>query len=117
MSVIKEFKEFAIKGSVIDLAVGVIVGGAFNKIVSSLVDDVIMPPVGMLLGGVNFKDLQIVFREATTITPAVSLKYGNFLQTVLDFTILACVIFVMVKYINKLKGDNLPEINHLNNSK
>jgi large conductance mechanosensitive channel len=105
MGMVQEFKEFAMKGNVVDLAVGVIIGGAFGKIVSSLVDDVIMPPVGLALGGVNFKDLSVVLKEASADgkVAAVLLKYGNFLQTVLDFAILAFVIFLMVKAINSMK--------------
>lgn len=106
MGMIQEFKEFAMKGNVVDLAVGVIIGGAFGKIVSSLVDDVIMPPIGLLLGGVNFKSLAITLKEASADgkVEAVALKYGAFLQTMLDFAILALVIFVMVKAINSMKN-------------
>jgi large conductance mechanosensitive channel len=103
MSMVQEFKEFALKGNVVDLAVGVIIGGAFGKIVSSLVDDVIMPPIGLALGGVNFKELAITLKEAGDGKGAVMLKYGNFLQISLDFIILALVIFVMVKGINSMK--------------
>lgn len=105
MGMIQEFKEFAMKGNVVDLAVGVIIGGAFGKIVSSLVDDVIMPPIGLLLGGVNFKSLAITLKEASADgkVASVALKYGAFLQTMLDFAILALVIFLMVKAINSMK--------------
>ena len=96
MSVMKEFKEFAIKGNVVDLAVGVIIGGAFGKIVSSLVEDVVMPLVGSLLGGLNFAALTIRVGEAT-------LKYGKFIQTCVDFLIIAWAIFLAVKIINRLK--------------
>lgn len=108
MGMIQEFKEFAVKGNVVDLAVGVIIGGAFGKIVSSLVDDVIMPPIGLLLGGVNFKNLAITLKEASADgkVAAVALKYGAFLQTVLDFAILALVIFLMVRAINSMKKAN-----------
>jgi large conductance mechanosensitive channel len=107
MSIAQEFKEFAVKGNVIDLAVGVIIGGAFGKIVSSLVNDVIMPPIGILLGGVNFKDLALTLKEASAdgATAAVKLQYGAFAQTVFDFIILAFIIFLMVKFINKLKRE------------
>lgn len=98
MSVVKEFKEFAIKGNVVDLAVGVIIGGAFGKIVASMVEDVIMPLVGTLLGGMNFAGLTLKIGEAT-------LKYGKFLQTCLDFLIVAWAIFVAVKLINRLKRE------------
>jgi large conductance mechanosensitive channel len=100
---IKEFKDFAMRGNVVDLAVGVIIGGAFGKIVSSLVADVIMPPIGVLLGGVNFSDLSIVIKEATGETEAVAIKYGAFIQSVVDFLIIAFVIFIVIKGINATK--------------
>jgi|SRR5690554_2168956 len=108
MGIIKEFKEFAVKGNVVDLAVAVIIGGAFGRIVTSFVDDIIMPPLGMLLGGVDFSDLKWVFREAY-LDPAgveisaVSLNYGSFIQTVVDFLIIAAAIFMAVRGINSLK--------------
>ena len=104
MSFMTEFRDFAVKGNVIDMAVGVIVGGAFGKITNSLVNDVIMPPIGLLLGDANFADLAIVLKEKTATTEPVVLKYGLFLNTVLDFVILAFVIFVMVKQINRLRA-------------
>ena len=103
-----EFKQFAMRGNVIDLAVGVVIGGAFGKIVSSLVSDIIMPPLGLLIGGVNFTDLTIklkhaVLNDAGQITsPAVTINYGNFLQTTFDFLIIAFAIFIFVKLINRL---------------
>ncbi len=103
MSMLQEFKAFAVKGNVVDMAVGIIVGAAFGKIVSSLVEDVIMPPIGMLIGGVNFSDLAITLQEATAGAAAVSMKYGKFLQTIIDFTIIAFAIFMAVKAINSLK--------------
>ena len=103
MSFVKEFKEFAMRGNVVDLAVGVVIGGAFGKIVSSLVADVIMPPLGLLIGGVNFTNLKVTLRAAAGEAPAVTLNYGNFLQTVVDFTIVAFAIFIAVKAINALK--------------
>lgn len=103
MSVIKEFKEFAVKGNVIDLAVGVIIGTAFGKIVSSFVADVVMPPIGVLLGGVNFSDLSVTVKAAVGEAPAVVVAYGKFIQTVIDFAIIAVVIFVVVRVINSLK--------------
>ncbi|MDR0872961.1 MAG: large-conductance mechanosensitive channel protein MscL [Prevotellaceae bacterium] len=107
MSFIKEFKEFAVKGNVIDMAVGVIIGGAFGKIVSSFVADVIMPPIGLLVGGVNFTDLKFVMRDARVVDgveqAAVTLNYGNFLQVTFDFIIVAFCIFLFVKGINTLK--------------
>jgi large conductance mechanosensitive channel len=103
MSVLSEFKEFAVKGNAVDMSVGIIIGAAFGKIVSSLVADVIMPPIGVLIGGVDFTNLTIKIKEATGDTPAVLLKYGNFLQTVVDFTIIAFAIFMVVRLINGLK--------------
>ena len=102
MSLASEFKEFAMKGSVIDLAVGVVVGAAFGKIVSSLVADVIMPPIGMAVGGVNFTDLAMTLGSAPDGSPVV-LKYGVFLQTVFDFVIIAMALFMAIKLINRLK--------------
>lgn len=103
MSIVKEFKEFAVKGNMIDMAVGVIVGTAFGKIVTSFVSDVIMPPIGVLVGGVNFNDLAFTLKEALGASPAVVVAYGKFTQTVIDFTIIALVIFMMVRLINTLK--------------
>ena len=103
MSIIQEFKEFAVRGNVIDMAVGVIVGTAFGKIVSSLVSDVVMPPIGVLLGGMNFSDLAFTVKAAAEGAPAVVIAYGKFVQTVLDFTIIAFVIFMAVRLINSLK--------------
>ncbi|MCR9015628.1 large-conductance mechanosensitive channel protein MscL [Aquiflexum gelatinilyticum] len=103
MSLIKEFKEFAMKGNVVDLAVAVIIGGAFGKIVSSFVNDIIMPPIGVLLGGVDFKDLSIIIKEAEGELPAVVLSYGNFIQNVVDFLIIAFVIFLAIKGMNSFK--------------
>jgi|ERR1043166_1016857 large conductance mechanosensitive channel len=103
MSWVSEFKEFAVKGNVVDLAVGVIIGAAFGKIVSSFVADIVMPPVGMLIGGVNFADLAIVLRPAQGNQPAVLLSYGKFIQALLDFVIIAFVIFLVIKMINRLK--------------
>jgi len=103
MSFIKEFREFAMRGNVVDMAVGVIIGGAFGKIVSSLVADIAMPVLGILTGGVDFKDLKITLAEAVGETPAVTLNYGAFVQNVFDFIIIAFVIFMMIKGINKVK--------------
>ena len=103
MSLIKEFKEFAVKGNVIDMAVGVVVGSAFGKIVSSLVSDVIMPVVGVLTGGVNFTDLKITIKEAVGENAAVTINYGNFIQVTIDFLIIAFCIFLAIKAINQLK--------------
>jgi large conductance mechanosensitive channel len=103
MSIVQEFKEFAVRGNVIDMAVGVIVGSAFGKIVSSFVSDVIMPPIGVLLGGVNFSDLAFTLKEAVGTAPAVVIAYGRFVQTVTDFVIISFVIFMVVRLINSLK--------------
>ncbi len=103
MGMLKEFKEFAMKGNVIDLAVGIVIGAAFGKIVSSLVSDIIMPPIGLLVGGVNFTDLSITLKEAVGETPAVTLNYGNFIQVAFDFVIVAFAIFMLVKAINATK--------------
>lgn len=102
MSLGSEFKEFAMKGNVVDLAVGVIIGAAFGKIVSSLVGDVVMPPLGLLIGGINFSDLAVTLGTDPKGAP-VLLKYGAFIQTVFDFLIIAIVIFIMIRGINKLK--------------
>lgn len=103
MSLIKEFKAFAMRGNVVDLAVAVIIGGAFGKIVASFVADLLMPPIGLLLGGVEFTDLMIVLKEANGDIPAVTIKYGAFIQSVVDFLIVAFAIFMMIKAINATK--------------
>lgn len=103
MSMMKEFKDFALRGNVIDMAVGIVIGGAFGKIVSSLVQDVIMPPIGVLLGGVDFSSLSIIVKQATEETEAVALKYGAFINTIIEFIIIAFAIFMVVKAINSLK--------------
>lgn len=103
MSVIKEFREFAVKGNVVDMAVGIIIGAAFGKIVSSLVADVVMPPIGLLIGGVDFSDLAVVLKAATADAAAVTIAYGKFIQTTLDFIIVAFAIFMVIKALNKLK--------------
>jgi len=103
MSIVQEFKAFAVRGNVIDMAVGVVVGAAFGKIVSSIVADVIMPPIGVLLGGVNFSDLAFTIKEAAAGAPAVVIAYGKFIQTIIDFTIIAFAIFMVVRLINSLK--------------
>lgn len=103
MSIVKEFKEFAVKGDAVDMAVGIVIGAAFGKIVNSLVNDVIMPPIGMLIGGVDFKNLVIKMKEATATQPAVTLNYGMFINNVIDFLIVAFAIFMVVRGINALK--------------
>jgi large conductance mechanosensitive channel len=110
MSVIKEFKDFTTRGNVVDMAVGIIIGAAFGKIVSSLVSDVVMPPIGVLLGGVDFSKLAVVLKEAAGDIPAVTINYGAFINTVIDFVIIAFVIFLLIKGINKVqrKKEELP---------
>ncbi len=98
-----EFKKFAMKGNVIDMAVGIIIGAAFGQIVKSLVNDVIMPPIGLLLGGVDFSNLMIVLRKATDTSPAVAIKYGVFVNTIINFLIVAFAIFLIVKQVNRFK--------------
>ncbi len=103
MSIGKEFKEFAMRGNVVDMAVGIIIGGAFGKIVSSLVKDVIMPPIGLLLGNVDFSALSITLRAKTETAEAVAINYGLFINTVLDFLIVAFAIFMVIKQMNRFK--------------
>lgn len=109
MSLLSEFKTFAMRGNVVDLAVGVVIGAAFGKIVSSLVDGLVMPPLGLLIGGVNFSDLAVTLKEAvvaadgTVTAPAVMLKYGAFIQTIFDFTIIAFAIFMVIKVMNSMQ--------------
>ncbi len=107
MGFFKEFREFAVKGNAVDMAVGIVIGAAFNKIISSLVNDVIMPPIGLLLGGVDFKNLEFVLKKAGVSAagealPAVTLRYGPFINTVIDFLIVALTIFVVIKAVNRL---------------
>ncbi|HCY00211.1 MAG TPA: large conductance mechanosensitive channel protein MscL [Bacteroidales bacterium] len=110
MNIFKEFKTFAMKGNVVDMAVGIIIGAAFGKIVSSIVNDIIMPPIGMLIGGVDFKDLAVVLQKATETAPAVTLNYGSFIQVVFDFLIVAFAVFMLIKGLNmaKRKKENAP---------
>lgn len=103
MSIVQEFKEFAVKGNAVDMAVGIIIGAAFGKIVSSVVGDVVMPPIGLLLGGMDFSALALTLRAATAEAPAVVISYGRFVQTAVDFVIVAFAIFMLVKGINTLK--------------
>ena len=103
MSIVREFKEFAMRGNVVDLAVGIMIGISFGKIVSSLVNDVIMPPIGLALGGLDFSNLLVTLKAASGTEPAVSLRYGMFINTVIDFIIVAFVIFLLVKGMNSLK--------------
>ena len=118
MKALKEFKEFAMRGNVVDLAVGVIIGAAFGKVVGSLVNDIIMPPIGVVVGGMDFKSLVIIIREAVmdpatgkVAKEAVTVNYGNFIQTLVDFVIVAAAIFMMVKFImnlNRKKAEEAP---------
>jgi len=107
MSIVKEFREFAVKGNMMDLAVGIIIGGAFGKVVSSIVADVLMPPLGLLIGGLNFTDIKINLKEAMVdpagkAHPAVTLNLGNFIQSLVDFGIIAFAVFLLVKGINRM---------------
>jgi len=103
MGMLKEFKEFAMRGNVMDMAVGIIIGAAFGKIITSLVNDVIMPPIGLLLGKVDFSNLAITLKAKTEAAEAVTLKYGVFINTILDFVIVAFAIFILIKQINRFK--------------
>jgi large conductance mechanosensitive channel len=115
MSFFQEFREFAMKGNVVDLAIGVVIGGAFGKIVSSLVSDIIMPPIGLLTGGLNFTDLKFILRPATVdaagkVVAAVTLNYGNFIQAAVDFLLIAFSIFLVVQTMNRLRRNKHEEI-------
>ena len=103
MKLLDEFKAFALKGNVVDMAVGIIIGVAFGKIVSSVVADLIMPPIGLLVGGVNFTDLKVILKAATETNPAVTWNYGNFLQVTFDFLIVAFSVFMVIKALNSTK--------------
>jgi large conductance mechanosensitive channel len=103
MSMMSEFKSFAMRGSVVDMAVGIVIGGAFGKIVSSFVSDVLMPPIGLMMGGVDFSDLSVVLQAATEGVEAVTLNYGSFIQTVVDFIIIAFAIFMVIRAMNNMK--------------
>jgi large conductance mechanosensitive channel len=103
MKILKEFQQFAIKGNVIDLAIGVIIGGAFGKIITSLVNDIIMPPLGVITGGIDFSQKTLVLKQATETAGQITLNYGAFLNNIIDFLIVAWAIFFAIKQINKLK--------------
>lgn len=103
MSIMKEFRDFAMRGNVVDLAVGIIIGAAFGKIVSSLVNDVLMPPIGMLVGGVDFSGLAITLKAAAADAPAVVIRYGVFINAIIDFVIVAAAVFLLIRAINSLK--------------
>lgn len=109
MKLIDEFKAFAMKGNVVDMAVGIIIGAAFGRIVSSFVADILMPPIGLLLGGVDFTDLKVILKDpvldaaGNVVTQAVSINYGNFIQIIIDFLIIAAAVFMAIKALNSLK--------------
>jgi large conductance mechanosensitive channel len=105
MGMMKEFKEFAVRGNVVDMAVGIIIGAAFGKIVASLVADVMMPPIGVLVGGIDFSNLALTIKKATGAAPAVVIGYGKFIQSIVDFAIVAFAIFMVIKAINSLKRE------------
>lgn len=108
MSLVKEFKAFAMRGNVVDMAVGIIIGVAFGKIVSSLVSDILLPPIGLLMGGIDFSHFAITLKQATETSAAVTIKYGVFINTVIDFIIVAFSIFLVIKGMNKLKKAEVP---------
>jgi large conductance mechanosensitive channel len=103
MGMMSEFREFAMRGNVVDMAVGIVIGGAFGKIVTSFVNDVLMPPIGLAIGGVDFSDLSVVLKQATDEAEAVTLNYGAFIQSVVDFTIIAFAIFMVIRAMNSMK--------------
>lgn len=114
MSIIKEFKEFAVKGDAVDMAVGIVIGASFGSIVTSMVNDIIMPPIGLLLGGVDFKNLKVILKAANLDmvppVPQVTLNYGQFINTVINFLIVAFCIFIVVKGINSLKKGQAKQV-------
>jgi len=110
MGLVQEFKDFAVKGNMVDMAVGIIIGGAFGKIVTSLVNDVFMPTLGLLIGGVDFSKLKVVLKEGVGNVPASTLNYGMFIQTVFDFTIVAFAIFMMIKAMNNMRKKQEAEV-------
>lgn len=106
MKLLQEFKEFAVRGNAIDLAVGIIIGAGFSKIVTSLVEDVIMPPIGLLTGNVDFTDKDLILRAGSDTSEAIAINYGTFISAIIEFTIIAFAVFLIVKYINSLKRQN-----------
>lgn len=105
MYIIKEFREFALKGNGVEVAIGIVIGAAFGKIISSLVNDVMMPPIGLILGGVDFNNLVITLKQATSTHPAVTIKYGQFINNMIDFLIVLIAVFIVVKMFNTLKRE------------
>lgn len=103
MGLLKEFKEFSVKGNLVDMAVGIIIGSAFGKVVASVVNDIIMPPIGALIGGINFSDIKIVLKESVAGAPPATLNIGSFVQTAFDFTIIALSVFIIIKAVNASK--------------
>ena len=110
MSMVKEFKEFAMRGNMLDLAIGIIIGAAFGKVVSSLVNDVLMPPIGVLIGGVDFSSFGLTLKAAVDKNPAAILKYGVFLNNIIDFTIVAFAVFLIVKAVNRMQRKTVPAV-------
>ena len=108
MGFIQDFRDFALRGNIVDMAVGVVIGVAFGKVVSSAVDDLLMPPLGLAIGGVHFKDLAIQLKPATEAAPAVMLRYGAFIQSIVDFLIVAFAVFMLVRALNTLKRQEAP---------
>jgi large conductance mechanosensitive channel len=109
VSIFKEFKDFAMRGNVVDMAVGIVIGSAFGKIVSSLVNDIIMPPIGLLLGGLDFNSFMITIKAAAGDSPAVAIRYGAFINIVVDFLIVAFVLFMVIKLMNSVKRKKAAE--------
>jgi large conductance mechanosensitive channel len=109
MGMLKEFRDFAMRGNVVDMAIGVIIGGAFGKIITSLVNDIIMPPIGVLMGGVDFQDLVFVLKPGADAATTVAVRYGSFINTLIDFIIVAFCIFMVVKGMNSMKKKELPK--------
>lgn len=103
MKMLKEFQQFAMRGNVVDMAVGIIIGAAFGKIITSLVEDIIMPPIGFLMGGMDFSNLKIIIKEAAGTAPAVAIKYGAFINVIINFTIVAFAMFMLIQAMNSLK--------------
>lgn len=110
MSLLTEFKKFALRGNMIDLAIGIIIGASFNRVISSMVGDVLLPPIGLLIGGTDFSQLSLTLKDATPFQPAVEIKYGAFINTLIDFTIVAIATFAVIKTMNKLSSRLPPSL-------